>query len=365
MAEARKILYVASTASHLKRFHKPYLDALSKRAAVFTMANGDGVSYPMPFEKRFFSLANIGCVFKIRRILRREKFDLLVLNTSLAAFWARLALVGLRKRPYVLNIVHGYLFSKHPRTFRERLLLLCERVLRGVTDEIATMNDADFWIAQRYHLCRGQVTKISGMGFSIEEKIPKKQALRAEFTRSERDLLCVYVGELSERKNQRFLIECVWRLRFDWIPIRLLLVGDGEMRAALEREIEELDLADAVTLIGNAEPPTPYFAAADLYLSASRSEGLPFNIMEAMAMGLPIVATNVKGQSDLLRGTSAKLIRAGDWEAFCNAVKSFYDNQTLGVGAVSYPNIPKYQLSAVFAENLALLERCLEEEGRM
>jgi glycosyltransferase EpsD len=192
--------------------------------------------------------------------------------------------------------------------------------------------------------------------------VRKNAVLRAKFTQTDRDLICIYVGELSERKNQLFLLECVWRLRFDWIPIRLLLVGEGEMRAALEHEIEELELSDAVTLIGNAEPPTPYLAAADLYLSASRSEGLPFNIMEAMSLGLPIVASDVKGQRDLLRDTAARLIHVGDMESFCDAVKSYYENEALGVGSVSYPNIKKYRLSAVFAENLALLERCLYEE---
>ena len=357
--DLQKILYVASTESHLRRFHHPYLQALAEDAEVRTMANGEGVDYPIAFEKRMISFVNLKNICKIGRILKREGFDLIILNTSLAAFLVRASMIGWRRRPYVLNIVHGYLFPKKPRGMRERLLLLCEQMMRGLTDEIAVMNAEDLRIARKYRLCSGEVTLIDGMGFSLDGDFARNRELREQFVKSEQDLLCIYVGELSARKNQIFLLRVVWLLRLEWFPIRLVLLGAGSERESLEREIEELELGDCVTLLGNVEPVLPYLAAADLYISASRSEGLPFNVMEAMALGLPIVASDVKGQRDLLRTTVARLCRPDDDDAFCDAVKEFYQSGCLGVGAVSYKNIEKYRLSATFARNLEVFRRTL------
>ena len=119
--EARKrpkILYAASTQSHLVRFHQPYVDALWESCDVMLMANGQDVDFPVGFEKSLFSPANLGAVLRIRRVLKRERFDGVILNTSLAAFLIRAAMIGMRRRPRVLNIVHGYLFADPPRGLR-------------------------------------------------------------------------------------------------------------------------------------------------------------------------------------------------------------------------------------------------------
>ena len=102
-----KILYVASTYSHIKSFHLEYIKAL--RAAgheVLIMANGSEADYNIPFEKRIFSRRNSVCRKEISKIVKEEHFDAILLNTTLAAFHVRLALNG-KKRPRVVNFVHG------------------------------------------------------------------------------------------------------------------------------------------------------------------------------------------------------------------------------------------------------------------
>ena len=141
------------------------------------------------------------------------------------------------------------------------------------------------------------------------------------------------------------------------MPIKLLLVGEGGERTALEEQILRLGLTETVSLLGNCEPVLPYLAITDLYVSASRIEGLPFNIMEAMACGLPILASATKGQTDLLGTTPDTLYPAGDMDAFCNALERVYRSKAYGVGACTYPVLERYRLSAVFEENLALLKK--------
>ena len=360
----KKLLYAASTESHLRRFHMPYIDSLKKEVEVKTMATGDAVDFPILFDKHFFSIANLRSIARIRKILRRERFDTVIVHTTLAAFLIRAAMIGMRDRPYVLNVVHGYLFQKELGGLKDRILLLCERLLRRQTDAIAVMNADDLFIAREHRLCRGAVIFLDGMGFPLDSTgTMMDRALRAEYATGESDILCTFVGELSGRKNQSFLIHAISKLRGEGVPIRLLLVGDGSERVALEQEILQNRMENAVFLLGNREPILPFLSITDLYVSASRSEGLPFNIMEAMACGLPIVASNTKGQSDLLVDTEGVLYELSNVDALCQALRDEISKGRLGVGGRSYPNLEKYRLSAVFDSNMSLFRRAIKGRG--
>lgn len=358
MEKRSKILYAASTQSHLERFHRPYIEALRKDATVLTMANGTEVDFSIPFDKHFFSFTNLRCILRIRRILKREQFDSILVHTTLAAFLIRAALIGIRHRPYVLNVVHGYLFSMEPRGLKDRILLLCEKFLRRQTDEIAVMNEEDRLIAQSHRLCRGEIFFLRGMG--VPEAMPISSpdpALQQRLRIAPTDFVCTFVGELSGRKNQIFLIRSVKKLRDAGVPVKLLLIGEGSEREALEAEIQRLRLSDAVLLTGSQSPIYPYLSVTHLYVSASRSEGLPFNIMEAMACGLPILASDTKGQTDLLRQTPSALYRFDDTDAFCAALKAVYQGDYYGVGTQNYPILSQYLLDAVFEENMKIFTR--------
>lgn len=354
-----KILYVASTVSHLDRFHVPYLEALRKKNDVYLMATeGEGIDFPMRFDKRFFSIANFRSIDKIRDILKEEKFDRVIVNTSLAAFLVRAAMFRLRKkdRPFVLNVVHGYLFSYPVKGKKAKFLLFCEKILRGKTDALAVMNSEDLYIAQKYRLCRGNISQIHGMGIKIPAFNPKKDPyLRRTYAHEEGDFLCTFVGELSGRKNQLFLIRAAKRLYEMGVPIRLLLIGEGAGREMLEEEIKKLCMEDRVFLPGARDNIYSYLAVTDLYVSASISEGLPFNIMEAMACGLPMLISDTKGQRDLMRGRGECLYALGDADTFCHEVKHIYESGIYGVGSCVYPQLEDYLLVSVFEENMKLL----------
>ncbi len=363
-SDRKKILYAASTASHLRRFHQPYIEALKEDAEVKTMATGEGVDLPVLFDKHFFSISNLRSILKIRKILKREGFDAVLVHTTLAAFLIRAAMIGQRKRPYVMNVVHGYLFPKDGNGLKNRILLLCEKLLRRQTDEIAVMNADDLDIAKKHRLCRGEVRFINGMGITIDPTVPAvDSALRSQYATDENDILCTFVGELSGRKNQSFLIRAVARLREEGLPIRLLLVGDGGERETLAREISQNNMENTAFLLGNREPILPYLSITDLYVSASVSEGLPFNVMEAMSCGLPVVASDTKGQSDLLANTQGRLYPLDDMDAFCAALREEIETGCLGVGSRTYPNLEQYRLHAVFDENMRLFKHSVDRGG--
>lgn len=353
-----KLLYAASTASHLRRFHKPYIEALKKDYEVRLLGTaGDGIDFPIAFSKSFFSPSNFLAIPKIRKILNRERFDRVIVNTTLAAFVIRAAMFGMRKRPKVLNVVHGYLFSKPIKGLKAKLLLFFEKRMRKKTDALAVMNAEDLEIARRYRLTDGEVSFLYGMGIPDQvEAVAFDEELRAKYAPNKDDFLCTFVGELSGRKNQIFLIRAAARLHREGVPIRLLLPGDGGEREHLEAEIQKLDAQSYVFLPGNLEPILPYLAVTDLYVSASVSEGLPFNVMEAMSMGLPVVMSATKGQTDLHQNDDSVLYPPDNTDRFCAAVRRVWESRNFGMGSCSYPYLERYRLSAVFEENMKILK---------
>jgi glycosyltransferase EpsD len=200
------------------------------------------------------------------------------------------------------------------------------------------------------------------MGYRIKrDEIDSSVNVREQLGIPRDSKVLTFVGELSGRKNQIFLIRAMKKLREEGISAYLLLVGEGSERENYKKEIQALGLDDCVLMPGNCEPITPYLAATNLYVSASRIEGLPFNVMEAMSCGLPIVATDTKGQSDLLGQTHADfLYPLNDSNAFCEKVKSLLSQPSLGVGSIAYPLLKQYSLESVFEENINLMKGTLK-----
>ena len=126
--------------------------------------------------------------------------------------------------------------------------------------------------------------------------------------------------------------------------------------------VQENQLENTVFLLGNREPILPFLSIADLYVSASRSEGLPFNIMEAMSCGLPILASNTKGQIDLLKEIPGALYSADDLDALINAIKQTRQKGKYGVGSHRYSNLEQYRLVEVFEDNMKLFSASFSQE---
>ena len=347
-----KIFYAASTASHLTAFHEPYINALrSEGHTVMTAASGDGVDFSLPLDKRMLSLKNLRAALSLRRIIKKEKFDLLILNTSLMAFWTRLALG--KSRPRVVNVVHGYLFPEKPvglkAKVRAAILLAAERMLKKRTDAILTMNAEDFRIANRYSLAES-IANTLGMGIPRLEVANRRDEIRREHG-CENKLVLLFVGELSKRKDQSFLIEALPKIKDRGIDVSLWLVGDGNELSALKKQAKRLGCEGDVIFFGSRRDARDIMAASDVYVSSSKSEGLPFNIVEALMAGCKVVASDVKGHRDVLADGAGALYAPTDEEAFVSLVldkdSRLEDKALLAVD--------KFSLESVFDGTMASL----------
>jgi len=358
-AHLMRILYAASTISHINNFHKSYIEALRAEGnEVFVMARGEGADFDIPFEKKLLSPKNTACRRKIRRIIEEGGFDAVILNTSLAAFHIRLALPR-KNRPRVINIVHGYLFSQSDRSLKARILLLCEKIMAKRTDAILVMNGEDAKIAKYHRLTSGKIIMTRGMGAAThEEKVPPEE-IRRRMQSTGRFVMC-FVGELSDRKNQRALISALPEIKIHVPKLALWLVGEGEKKEELVKLCDELGLSDNVVFTGRRDNPCDFIRAADLYVSASRIEGMPFNIIEALGTGATVLCSNVKGHADLIQsGTNGYLFPLDDMTEFVRVALSVYRGELsvdkeLAVGAYR-----QYEFSAVFSDTLEKIKGAL------
>ena len=369
---AKKILYAASTFGHLKTFHIPYLnELLAQGNEVHVMGAGDPVglpdgvtAIPMPFEKKMTSLGNFKCAYRIRNLIRKEEYDLVSVHTSLAAFFTRLGILFSGRKPWVINTVHGYLFDENTPWKKRIVLLAAEKLTRPVTNVVAVMNRQDEQIAQKYRLYQDQLILIDGMGIDVarfeknDKTIAAVQALQREYFLSPQEFVMVCAAEFSDRKNQMFLVRAMQRLKQEGLPCRLILVGDGERFERTKSLAVQLSVRKEIRFPGYTRELAPYFYLADASVSASRIEGLPFQIMEAMACGLPVIASRVKGHEDLVEpDVNGLLFDFDDEGMFCQAVRRLYEDKKLReqMGQAGKKKVQRYRLETVLPENMKKL----------
>ncbi|MBR3705075.1 MAG: glycosyltransferase family 4 protein [Oscillospiraceae bacterium] len=335
---AQKVLFTASTYSHIRNFHLPYMGQFHSAGWEIHVACGDApgaIFYTsqvitLPFEKKMTSPSNFRASRLLRRKMEQEQYDLVITHTSLAAFFTRLAIKGLKKRPRVINMSHGYLFDDSTRLIKRALLLRAERMTARCTDLVLTMNQYDFRIARKYKLGK-QVVNIPGIGVDFSHlRKPSRVAvheLRQKLNLKAGDFVLVYAAEFSSRKSQSVLIRALPLLPK---PVILLLPGNGALLEDCKKLAEKLGVSDRVRFPGHVDNMALWYSISDVAVTSSRSEGLPFNVMESMYMGLPVVASAVKGHEDLISdGETGFLYPYGNYAACADRILKLYESPIL------------------------------------
>ena len=355
----KKVLMVASAASHFENFHIPYIKHFHDRGVqVYTASAGKLHSdyvykhLELAFRKKLYHPSNIGVIFRLARLMRRERFDIVYTNSSLAGFTGRMALkLSGRRKTKAVHICHGYLFnddgSKH-----SKLYLAFEKLVRRRTDLLAVMNRDDFEIANKYSLGKKTVF-INGMGMDASRFAringTTMQEQRRRLGASEKTVIFLCVGEFSPRKSQECIIEACSLLKDK--NYLMVFAGEGELLEKCKNLAEKLGVDDKTLFLGHRSDTNELYRSCDCLISASRIEGLPFNVMEALYCGMDIAVSDVKGNRDLAQRFGGVTFPYGDAGALAAVMQDMSRSE----------HICQYQdgnflLKDVFEENLTLLE---------
>lgn len=358
----KKILFTASTYSHINNFHLPYLKRFKELGYEVHVAVGGSKHdieyadkvYDIPFQKSIISIENFKLSYKLAKIIKNEKYKLISTHTSLAAFFTRLAVALSLSKAHVTNTVHGYLFDENFPFIKKYIMLFAEKIMKLWTDDIIVMNSDDENIARKHKLYKKDLYFIDGMGvdFSRLQVCEDIYEERKKFNIKSEEMVLVYAAEFSDRKNQKMLIKALEKLPEN---IKLILMGDGQNFEKCKLISKKLDLEERIIFTGYVKNIEYYYSIADICVSASRIEGLPFNIMEAMYMRLPLIVSDIKGNKDLVEdGKNGYTYPYDDIDVFCDKILELYNNKDkrLEFGKKSFYLSQKYSLEKVFETNM-------------
>jgi glycosyltransferase involved in cell wall biosynthesis len=260
-------------------------------------------------------------------------------------------------KPTVLTLASsgsGGDIQRHARTLWGRLFLaLCRRATR-----IVVLNQAMTRELAGIGYAGGRIAPAgNGVDMEVYKKAADRTGVRARFGFAENEKIILYVGRLSPEKGVDFLVRSFERLN-SACPAKLLIAGDGPERAKLEQLAVDLGLRHAILYCGSVDDVPAYLQAADIFVMPSQFEGLSNAILEAMACELPVIATDVSGNNELVRsGDNGLLVDYGDEAALAAAMRKVLENPRLGLELASRAHTyvrGQHSLDAVVARYEAL-----------
>jgi sugar transferase (PEP-CTERM/EpsH1 system associated) len=262
-------------------------------------------------------------VWDLFRLFRRERPHL-VHTHGWGTLLEGLMAARLARVPLVVHGEHGTLQLKsHQRRAQRWGWRLVDQVLSVSSRLAARMEQETRFPEERVHTIRNGVDLAR---FGRMSKLEARRALGLE----DGDLVVGTVGRLVPVKDQATLIEAMAVAASAGVTGVLVLAGDGPLRAELERRAAQLGIGERVRLLGHRPDVQTVLAALDVFVLSSVSEGLSNTILEAMASGLPVVATRVGGADELVEeGVTGLLVPAGQAPSLAAAIVQLAQSESL------------------------------------
>ena len=308
----KKILFTATVDSHILQFHVPHLKLFKDQGyEVHVATNGDkeipycDKKHIISFERSPIKIKNLKAIKDLKDIIDKEKFEIIHCHTPMGSVVTRLAAKKARKNgTKVIYTAHGFHFFKGAPLLNWIVFYPIEKWLSKYTDCLITINKEDYELANK-KLKTSQIEFVHGVGietenFHFEMCEEEKKKLKESLEIKDNDFVIIYVAELSKRKNQEMLIKATKELINSGYKIKVLFPGMDSMNGYYQKMCKKLKIQENMKFLGYRNDIPRLLKISDLYVSTAKQEGLPVNIMEAMASGLPIIANDCRGNRDLV-----------------------------------------------------------------
>ncbi|WP_309088627.1 glycosyltransferase family 4 protein [Domibacillus sp.] len=331
---ANKVLFCATVDYHFKAFHLPYLKWFKEQGwEVHVAASGEmdlpyvDQKWNIPIQRSPFNKKNIKAYKELKKILDQNQYQMIHCHTPMGGVLARLAARQTRKRgTKVIYTAHGFHFCKGGPLLPWLIYYPIEKSLSRYTDCLITINKEDYELASR-HFSAKQTRYVNGVGVNTEQFKPLKEQEKKERKKSfgyqPDDFLLFYAAEFNKNKNQELLLEALALIKRDVPHAKLLLAGEGTLLEHCRNRAEELELSHMVDFLGYRKDLQEIVPMCDAAVASSLREGLPVNIMEAMASGLPVVALTNRGHRELVQNDrNGWIIDQNDPAAFAKKLKA-------------------------------------------
>lgn len=336
------VMFVASVYSHLRGFHVPYMSLLQEWGYEVIASASDARNpqakqelkalgfqcVDIPLERQPLSMSNAVAYREICTLLAsRRDIELIHVHTPAAAFITRQAAASSRFKGAMLYTAHGFHFFRGSGIKSWLTYYTAEKYAAKLTDGLITINSEDYEAAKKFTLSPGgQVYYVPGVGIDLAKYCPgdneERQEVRAELDADPDDIVFVYVAELNHNKNQsQFLTAFREAFCGDIIPAKAWIIGEGPLRADMESLACKLGIDRKVSFLGRRNDVPELLRGADVAVLLSHREGLPRCLMEACATALPIVATDIRGNRDIVvNSLNGILVESNDVKSTASAL---------------------------------------------
>jgi len=239
---------------------------------------------------------------KLVRLLRQLRPHIVHTHTAKAGALGRIA-AKLAGTPVIVHTFHGHVLHGYFSRGTTRLFLNVERCLAAISTKVLTVSDGQCRDLLRLRIGRPETVGVMPLGLELDGFL-RSDLRRGEIRRRlgvapEAPLVGI-IARLVPIKDHTTFLEAASDLHTSRPDVRFLIVGDGELRPRLEQQAHALGLDECTHFLGWQRELEPIYADLDLAVLSSLNEGTPLSLIEAMAAGLPVVATHVGGIPDLV-----------------------------------------------------------------
>ncbi|QHT61913.1 glycosyltransferase [Paenibacillus lycopersici] len=293
----------------------------------------------VPMSRTIRPLQDLASIWKLRKLLRSERYDIVHTHTAKAGLIGRVA-ARLAGVPIVLHTSHGLPFYEGQSKAAYTAYRLLERFAARFCDALASQNEEDAWALRKLApwqpvYCEGNgvdLDKLDRLSAGALERLKPEDLKQAYGIRTDAPMLLM-AARFEKVKDHDLLLDALASLKrrgaLGWVTV---LAGQGPLEADIRKRIETEGLDGDVAFIGHQSDLLPWQLMADAVTLTSEKEGIPRSLMEAMALGKPIVATDVLGTRELVasdRGGSpeatGELVPYRDGEKLADALARMMD----------------------------------------
>ena len=261
--------------------------------------------HQIDFERNMFKIgSHIKSYKQMKKLMNEREYDLIHTHTPISSLITRIAFKNrcIFNKCSMIYTAHGFHFFKGNNPLKNFLFKNMERLGAKYTDTLITINKEDYAAAKKFKLRKnGTVEYVPGVGIDID-KINSIQGNKEEFCKElnipNDSILLLSVGELNDNKNHKVVIECLPELPKN---MHYLICGVGPLKEQHEELARKLEVSDRLHLLGYRNDVIKIMKSSDIFIFPSKREGLSVALMEAMACGLPCIASEIRGNVDLIK----------------------------------------------------------------
>jgi len=302
-------------------------------------------------------LADVRAFAALYRLTRSIRPDLVHTHTSKAGIVGRAA-AWLARAPAIVHSPHGHIFYGYYGPTKTRIFITLERLAARLCDRVTTLTDLGARDHVKFRIATADRFATIRPGVDVGQFLNgarRRDPVRTQLGVKRDELLVCWVGRLVPIKDCATFVRACAEVARSQSRVRFIIAGDGELRSQLEAQADRLRVP--VQFLGSRSDVPDLMAASDLFVLSSTNEGFGRVLVEAMASGLPIVATKVGGVPEVVEhGRSGLVVPPGDSSAMADAMRRLLSDDTLRAAfrQRGLERVPEFTI-----------ERTMEDLGRL